>query len=258
MKTQNITLLITSLLLLFSFTQQAQESNQSQAYWVHEDPVYPAKVADYEEYCAILAENCKKYEITEAHWFTVSTDDLRYFNLSPIDNMGDLDKSRFSLLQAEMGEREFNELFDNFDNCYDNHSDYIIHLDKDLSYMPNGVQVIQDGLEFRKLEFWYSTPQNFQKVLSLAKSFKELYAKKNSKEYYRVYRSGFGAPGQFILVAISAKSAEDYERIRKENKELLGVDRTPIYDELLKSIIKVETLNGYMRKDLSYIPKDKK
>ena len=151
-----------------------------------------------------------------------------------------------------------NELFDNFDNCYDNHSDYIIHLDKDLSYMPNGVQVIQDGLEFRKLEFWYSTPQNFQKVLSLAKSFKELYAKKNSKEYYRVYRSGFGAPGQFILVAISAKSAEDYERIRKENKELLGVDRTPIYDELLKSIIKVETLNGYMRKDLSYIPKDKK
>jgi hypothetical protein len=101
------------------------------------------------------------------------------------------------------------------------------------------------------------TPQNFQKVLNLAKEFKALYAKNNSKEYYRVYRSGFGAAGQFILVAISAKNPEDYERIRKENKELLGEARTPVYNELLKSIIRVETLNGYMRNDLSYDP-DKK
>ena len=66
--------------------------------------------------------------------------------------------------------------------------------------------------------------------------------KKNSKEYYRLYRSGFGAPGQFIIVAISAKSAEDYERILKANKELLGDARTPIYDELFKSIIKAGNL----------------
>lgn len=253
MKTRNFTFLIIGLMLLCPITQQAQNGD-SQVYWVHEDPVYPAKVADYEEYCAILADNCRKYDVKEANWFTVSTDDLRYFHLSPIENMGDLDTSRFSLLQTKMGSEEFNELFDNFDNCYDNHTDYIIHLDHELSYMPEGLKVLEEGMEFRKLEFWYTTPQNFQKVQELAKSFKELYASKNSKEFYRVYRSGFGAPGQFILVAISAKSAEDYERIRKENKALLGDARTPIYNELLKSIIKVETLNGYMRTDLSYSP----
>ncbi len=255
MKTQHIALLIMGILLLCPFSQQAQES-ESQAYWVHEDPVYPSKVADYEEYCTTLAKNCETYNIKKANWITVSTDDLRYFSLTPIKNMADLDNSRFSHLQEKMGSEEFNELFDNFDNCYDTHIDYIIHLDKELSYMPNGVDIVQPGMEFRKLEFWYTTPQNFPKVLKLAKEFKALYAQKGSNEHYRVYRSGFGAAGQFILVAISARSAEDYERIRKENKELLGDARTPIYDELLKSIIKVETLNGYMRADLSYSPKE--
>lgn len=255
MKTPNITLIIIVLILLCPFTQIAQEEEQSQAYWVHEDPVFPAKVSDYEEYCSTLVENCRKYNIKQANWFTISTDDLRYFSISPIENMGDLDKSRFSLLQSKMGAEEFNELFDNFDNCYDVHTDYIIHLDHELSYMPNDAQ---DNLEYRKMQFWYSTPQNFQKVLDIAKRFKELYVKNNSKEYYSVYRSGFGAPGQFIIVSISAKSAEDYERIYKVNKELLGDDRTPLMNELLKSITKLESLNGYIRSDLSYSPSTSK
>tara|TARA_R110002072_G_scaffold163357_1_gene315866 strand:+ start:29927 stop:30760 length:834 start_codon:yes stop_codon:yes gene_type:complete len=253
MKTLKFTLLLVGLLLIAPLSLYAQDSSNSQAYWVHEDPVYPAKVSDYEEYSATLANNCRKFSIQKTSWITISTDDLRYFSLTPISNMADLDQSRFSVLQDKMGEKEFDQLFENFDSCYDNHFDYIIHLDKELSYMPNGVEVVQDGLEFRKLEFWYTTPQNYQKVLELAQDFKDLYESKNSKEYYRVYRSGFGTPGQFILVAISAESAEDYERIRQANKELLGEARTPIYNELLESIIRVETLNGYLRNDLSYI-----
>ena len=47
-------------------------------------------------------------------------------------------RADFHLLQTKMGSEEFNELFDNFDNCYDIHTDYIIHLDNELSYMPDG------------------------------------------------------------------------------------------------------------------------
>jgi hypothetical protein len=255
MKTQHILLLSIIFLFVLPFTTQAQSDNSSQAFWVHEDPVYPAKVSDYEDYGATLVANCEKYDIKEANWFTISTNDLRYFSISPIENMGDLDKSRFSLLRAKMGETEFNELFDNFDNCYDSHTDYIIHLDKDLSYSPSGKITPEDGLEYRRMQFYYSTPQNFQKVLDVAKRFKELYINKNSQESYRLYRSGFGAPGQFIIVAISAKSAEDYERVFKINQELLGEERDPLFNELLKYVSKVETLDGYMRTDLSYRPK---
>ncbi|PKA83529.1 hypothetical protein ATE92_1684 [Ulvibacter sp. MAR_2010_11] len=253
MKFKSIPFLI-SILLISPFFLIAQADADSQAYWVHEDPVYPAKVADYEGYCTTLADNCTKYNVKEAKWVAVSTDDLRYFHLSPIVNMADLDKSRFSLLRDKMGESEFNELFDNFDNCYDTHFDYIIHLDNNLSYMPKDVRSTQVGMEFRKLEFWYVTPQNFPKVLALAKEFKDLYAEKNSKEYYQLFRSGFGAVGQFILVSIPARNPEDYERVRKENKELLGEARTPVYEQLLKLITRVETLNGYIRADLSYDP----
>ncbi len=245
---------VLSLSLLISATSFAQPA-ASQAYWVHEDPVYPAKVADYESYCYMLASKCRQFNIQKANWFTLSTDDLTYFHISPIENMADLDQSRFSVLQDKMGEEEFNQLFVNFDSSYDSHSDYIIHLDKELSYMPEEkLNAIPTGPEFRKLEFWYTTPQNFEKVIELATKFKELYSRMNSPEQYRLYRSGFGANGQYILVSIPADSPADYERIRKENKELLGAERDKIYNEFLRYISKVETYNGYMREDLSYSP----
>lgn len=252
--------LLTPLLLLpflFFFPQQlfAQEANASQAYWVHEDPVYPAKVADYEAYCTTLTIKCTEFGITAANWFTISTDDLRYFHVSKIQNMADLDKSRFSVLKDKMGKDDFNSLFDDFDECYDTHSDYIIHLDKELSYMPKGIEVMQKGMNYRKLDFYYVTPQNLDKIIGIAKQFKRLFQDKNSEEFFRVYRSGFGAAGQYLMVATSAKSAEDYERIHSANKTLLGLEREKLMSDLLKTIIKTETLTGYMREDLSYLPK---
>ncbi|QNJ98093.1 hypothetical protein [Constantimarinum furrinae] len=254
MKTLVVSLILFTIPLIIPSNLFAQDG-KTETFWVHEDPVIPAKVLDYEAYCATLADKCAEFNIQKANWFTISTDELRYFHITPIDKMGDLDQNRFSLLRNKMGEQEFNQLFDNFDSCYETHNDYIIHLDHNLSYMPSGVEIMQDGMEFRKLELWYVTPKNIQKMLDIAKRFKELYSRKSSPEHYRVYRSGFGAPEPFILVAISAPSAEEYERIRKLNKELLGKERDVIYKELLETISKVETLSGYMRTDLSYSPK---
>jgi len=98
MKTFLTLLLLLTFLFLFPLHQYAQEATASQAYWVHEDPVYPAKVADYEAYCATLTNKCTEFGITAANWFTISTDDLRYFHVSKIQNMADLDKSRFSVI----------------------------------------------------------------------------------------------------------------------------------------------------------------
>lgn len=254
MKTLKISLLLMAILLSVPQQLFAQEDSNSQAYWVHEDPVYPAKVSDYEEYCTTLASKCKEYNIQEANWFTISTNDLKYFHVSPIQNMADLDKSRFSVLQDKMGEDDFNKLFDGFDECYDTHIDYIIHLDHELSYMPGEITPLQEGLNYRELDFYYVTPQNFDKFVELAKEFKALFVKKKSKEYFRVYRSGFGAPAQYLMVATSAANAEDFARIKNENKILLGAERDRLFDELMKLIIRTETLTGYMRMDLSYSP----
>ena len=91
--------------------------------------------------------------------------------------------------------------------------------------------------------------------MAIAKSFKELYERKNSKEHYVLYRSGFGAIGDYIMVSIAAKNPEDYERTNTENKILFGEEGDKLYNELLRTIIKLETLEGYIRLDLSYSPK---
>ena len=57
------------------------------------------------------------------------------------------------------------------------------------------------------------------------------------------------------MVATSAASAADFARIKNENKILLGEERDNLFDELMKLITRTETLTGYMRMDLSYIPK---
>lgn len=254
MKTLNITFLILVLLLLLSNNIFSQDDNKSQVYWIHEDPVYPSMVVDYEEAVKDLVFSCKKFNIQEANWLALSTDDLRYFFVTAIEKMGDLDKSRFANLKDKMDPDKFEKIFDTFDDSYDTHYDYIVHLDKELSYMPDGINIIKEGKPFRKLQYWYVTPQNFDKVIEIEKSFKALYERKNSKEHYTLYRSGFGAIGDYIMVAIAAKSPEDYERVYRENKELLGEEGDKLYAELINTIIKVEILEGYMRLDLSYFP----
>jgi len=85
---------ITFILLLLSNSSIAQDGTKSQAYWIHEDPVYPSMVLDYEETCKELVSACVKYNIQEAKWMAISTDDLKYFFVTAIEKMGDLDKRR--------------------------------------------------------------------------------------------------------------------------------------------------------------------
>jgi len=243
------------LIILLTVTVTAQDEKKSQAYWIHEDPVYPSMVLDYEETCKELVLNCNKYNIQEANWVTISTDDLKYFFISAIEKMGDLDKSRFANLQENMGKDEFNKIFDTFDNCYDTHYDYIIHLDHELSYKPDGVHLSQPDMSYRKMEYYYITPQNFNKAIDILKEFKTLYSDKNSKEHYTIFRSGFGSEGDYIMVLISAKSAEDFERVREESNREFGPERDILYKKLLGITNRVESLNGFYRLDLSYIPK---
>jgi hypothetical protein len=228
---------------------------KSQAYWIHEDPVYPAMVLDYEETCKELVSNCNKYNIQEANWITISTDDLKYYSISPIEKMGDLDKSRFANLQENMDLDEFNKIFDTFDNCYDTHYDYIVHMDHELSYNPDGTHLGQEEMSYRKMEYYFISPQNFSKAIDLLKEFKALFTSKNSKEHYTIFRSGFGSEGDYIMVLFSANSAEDFERIRDASNKNFGPERDVLYNKLLGITNRVETLNGFFRLDLSYTPK---
>lgn len=254
MRTIKIKTLIAMLLLLPMGMIQAQMDGESQAFWVHEDHVKPSMVDEYEKVSKDLIANLKKHNIQDEAWITSQTDDLRYLYVGPIENMADLDRQMFSSLAEKMGAEAMGNLFNEMDQYYDKHFNYVIHLDKELSYMPGGITQTPEGQDYRKFYYLHTTPANRAKLAEKMKAVKKLYEDKGSSVNYRVYQSGFGAPNDFFMVAIAAKDALSYEQQAADNRALMGESAKPVFDAVMEYVTKFEVIPGQMRPDLAYSP----
>jgi len=241
-------MLVALLIPNLGFTQDTRQS-----YTVHLDHVKPSMIAEYERISKELIAQSKKHN-SNFGWLTLVTDEFDYFYVSPIKNMAQLDGNPFAGLAEKMGAAEMGKIFSEMDKCYDDHINYVITLDKELSYMPNGITQTPEGQPFRKNTLYYVAPQNYAAAEQLAKDFKALYTKKGSKVNYRIYRSGYGSDGTYFMVAIAAKDAMEYERMDAENAQLLGAEGQQLAGRLLSLISKTKTITGAIRADLSYMP----
>jgi hypothetical protein len=230
------------------------QMDKPQPYWVHEDVVKPSMVAQYEAAGKELISKLKEYNIQDAKWIATALTDNRYLFVSEIENMASLDKHMFATLADKMGADALSALFAKMDKCYDVEHDYLIYLDKDLSYMPEGLTQTPEGQDYRKFYYLYVTPANRAAVKEKMKAVKNLFASKGSKEYFRIYHSGFGTRGEFYMAAVAAKDAEDYAKQSKANDALLGEEGKKAFGELFSSTLKNEDYTGMMRPDLYYIP----
>jgi len=227
-------------------------------YRVHEDIVKLSKVSEYEGIVKELIALAKKHNIQDVSWITLNTINSHYSYVQPINSFADLDKPSFvaTLIEKE-GKDIIKDLFNKMDQCYDTELDYILNLDKELTYMPNGFTQTPKGKNYRKNHLLYVSPGNRALVRENMKAVKELFKRKGSKEYYRVYRSGFGANGEYYMVAIAAKDELDYARQSKENDELLGDEGKKVLGDLFSNLLKYDVLLGYIRPDLAYKPEKK-
>ncbi|HSP40502.1 MAG TPA: hypothetical protein VLN46_03650, partial [Gillisia sp.] len=132
---------------------------------------------------------------------------------------------------------------------------YIIILDKKLSYQPGGINTTPVGKNYRHITVYHFTPENAGKAEDLAKRFLDLYTKNKSRLDYRLYRSGFGLMGSSFWVAAAAESPEDFERLREDNRELLGQEGESLLNQLSQTVSRVEVIRGYIRPDLGYQPR---
>ncbi|SMG53325.1 hypothetical protein [Arenibacter troitsensis] len=230
------------------------QGEKNQAYYVHEDRVKPSKINDYNLVSKDFKEACEKHKLKDMSWQVGSTDTGRYFNISPIENMAELDKNVMAPLAEKMGEEAFRNLFRRYNECYDKHGDYVIYLNKELTYMPEGISTTTEGQNYRKWHFLYVAPSNIQNLKGKLKELKALYTSKGSKEYYRIYHNGFGNMGDYYLAVISAIDAEDYAKKSKENEVLLGDEGKKLFDEMFSYVLKYETESGQMHPDLAYTP----
>lgn len=248
MKTIKTTFLLTFILCLLVNFSQAQKM-----YQIHQDNVKPSMVKEYEKTAKEFAEACRKYN-PQTPWVAATTNHMQYLYISPLENFAEMDKDPFAEMSKAMGD-DWKNIFENFNECYDSHNDYIITLSESLTYMPEGITQMQEGMDHRRWIYLYYTPQNSKKVYDALKAVKDLFVSKNSKSYYRIYRSGFGCAENYYLVAISSKDESDEFLTGKANQDVLGDERKPIFDNLMGSIARYEEISGDMRPDLSYSPK---
>lgn len=254
MKTKSITGFLLLFMLIPFMGIHAQDKEHLQMFMVHEDRTKPAMAKKHESIDKELIGAMRQNEIGDLSWITLVTEDFRYMYISPIESMAALDKDPFAGLTQQIGQRETKKIFDKYDDTYDEHGDYILILDKNLSYQPGGINTTPVGKNFRHIAMYYYTPANANKAEDLAKKFHELYTKKNSQLDYRLYRSGFGVMGSFFWIVTAAESPEDFERMREDNRELLGQEGETLFNQLAQTISKVEIIRGYIRPDLGYQP----
>jgi Fe-S cluster assembly scaffold protein SufB len=240
------------MILLIPLGSIAQDMAKNQSFWVHEDVVKPGMMAEYEAVCKELIGHLKMHNIQEANFIVANTADNRYLYVGPIDNMADLDNSIFATLAEKMGKENMDAMFNRMDKCYDVEHDYIITLDKELSYQPSGINQTPEGENFRKFHYLYVTPTNRAIVKEKMKAVKDMFASKGSKVYYRVYRSGFGTRGEFYMVAVAAKDAVTYAQKIMDNDALLGEDGKKTMMDLFSNLLSYEEFVGQMRPDMAY------
>jgi len=253
MRTQNFKFLIALLFILPMGLLQAQNSS-SQAYWVHEDVVKLNMVGEYESVVKELVGNMKKHNIQEVNMIVANLVGARYLYVGPIENMAELDRSSFATLSEKMGADAMGNLFDRMDKCYDIEQNYVIYLDKDLSYMPAGITQTPEGQDYRKFHYLHFSPGDRAMIKEKMKAVKDMYVQKGLKEYYRVYKSGFGTRGEFYMVAVAAKDAIDYAKQTAEINALLGEDGNKTMGDLFSNLLKYEVFEGRMRSELGYSP----
>ena len=222
-----------------------------QMFHVHEDVVKPSMTLEYEAVLKDVGELIKENPLQDVNMLVFQGNNNHYYFLSPISAMADLDKqSPVAQLAEKAGEEKVSQLFKRMDKCYDIEKDYVISLDSDLSYMPDGMTQTPEGENYREQYRIYFAPENRADVKEKMKAIKALYEGKNSKSHYRVYKSGFGADAEFYLVSISAKDKIHMAEKSKANEILMGEDGQSNMRELFVNILKIEEIEGQMRPDL--------
>jgi len=166
--------------------------------------------------------------------------------------MADLDKNAFASLSEKMGKEAVKNLFAEMDKCYDIEQDYVLRLNQELTYMPDGVSITQEDQNYRKWHYLHVSPEDRSAVREKMMAVKGLFASKGSEMHYRVYNSGFGTRGEYFIVVVSAKDPVDYAQRATQNQALLGEEGKKTFDDLFASLLRYEEITGWMRPDLAY------
>ena len=253
MKLVKTRLFLLALALLTCTVNYAQD--QPTMFSVHTDNVRFDKMMQYEEVAKEMKDNCVKHNVQGSSWTAISVEDGRYVYVTPIANMADLDdNSFFSNLSEKMGKDATAAMFEKMNECYDSHSNAIVHYNTSLSYQPESAGS-DEGKNYREYHFLYYPPRNSKAMKEAMQGVKKLFEDKGIKNAYSVYHSGFGSDEGYYMVSISGKDGLEIAQNGKANDEAFGQDGKAVFFKVIQLTSRYDQVEGRVRPDLSYSPK---
>ena len=246
--------LIILALSVFTCNVSLSQDNQPTMFSVHTDNVNFDKMMQYEEAAKEMKDNCVKYDVQGANWTAISIEDGRYVYVTPIKSMADLDKNAMGDLFDKMDKDAAGAMFDKMNECYDSHSDSVVHYNESLSYHPESAGS-NEGKNHREYHLLYYTPSNSNAMREAMQGVKTLFESKNITNSYSVYHSGFGSEESYYMVTIAAKDGLEIAQNGKINDEAFGDDGKAAFFKVISLTSKYDQVEGRVRPDLSYNPK---
>ncbi len=227
------------------------DAPKSQMIYIHEDPVYPAKVAEYEKVSKTFLDNAKKYKL-EDNFTVFQVSDGTFVSGVLIENMAALDEDPMAAMSEGMGKDAFRTMFTDFDKCYASHRDYMLLRSARLSYMPEGEEFFGEDKPYRRYLTFYYAPENQKAIGELLEKIHKMSLEKKPKMHYNIYISRFGTAENYFMVEEAAKDALEFETISAADEKALAGVGNELMGELMKLVLRRETKTAKMRADLSY------
>jgi hypothetical protein len=255
----SIFLLVGFVVIFCSLPTLAQgEKQKAQAYFALEVVVKPPMIAKYEAAAKEMVSLSSKYNATYP-WYGFMADDMHYYFFIPVKNLADVDNmfKEDSALEKKMGEEKLNEIEKLFAGTYEYVHTSMIYSRPDLSYTPESPRLQPEEAIYRHWILYYIQPDKEKEFHEILKKFVDQPKLKNVTDGYEILIGGIGMDAPVCIVALSGKSAADFEAHYEKIWEVLGEEAMALVQKLVAMARGFEIKTAWFRPDLSYIPKEK-
>lgn len=218
--------------------------------------VNPAKMADYEKAMKHAMALYKEHKLDVPAIWVSQNENMNYHLVIPIENHGGLDRlwEVFGEIRKSVGKKAVAEMEAMFADTVESNSVFVTKYMANLSYMPEGFEKRSQDWKYFEMLVWYVKNDAYMDAMQLAGEYRDIYAGAGIEEGFAVYMDYVGPDLPVINVMSWAENPMHMRKMEKAHKKALGDAVKPLHEKFLSMTREVETVRGWFRPDLSYMP----
>ena len=253
MKKKNLLIIVSIILFLNVQNLHAQEKESDSQLWLAQEMVVkPSMEKQHRSLVKKYIELCKKHSLS-INWNAKHNGNFHYYYFYPVNDYNEINAidEESAAVRKEFG----SENWIAWHETYYSYKSYYLESSTNLSYIPENPRLKSEDHNYVKWHLYYTIPGKGSEFKKLFKGFKTIL---ESKKYIGSLNIGWGdigVEGPLYIVYSSGKSSVDFLEQNSKMWKLIGEEGWEIYEKAIALTRKLETLELWDLKDLSYSPK---